>query len=295
MRRALDRGSTGLSLVGPFGFAVYGGLHLIIAVIAWRLAGGQGAASDASPTGALAELRASPESALLLTVATAGLWLLVAWQANEAIRDPDGGGAFHRGFAVVQAAGFGTIAYSATGYVTGSTATVDADAQTRQVVATAFSLPGGRVAVGGAGLVVIALAGYFVWQGLSGRFRNALHPRHVRGLLRQAVAVAAHIGYPAKGIAYGIVGALLVYGALTRDVGGIGGMNEGLTTLLDRRYGQVLLRLVAAGFALFGVYCVFLVFRALPRALEGDPETPAGPSAGPVGDPSDGAPAGPPS
>ncbi len=62
-------------------------------------------------------------------------------------------------------------------------------------------------------------------------------------------------GYPAKGVALGVVGALLVYAAVTFDPAKATGLDGALRTILDAPFGRVLLTLVALGIAAFGAYC----------------------------------------
>jgi hypothetical protein len=58
-------------------------------------------------------------------------------------------------------------------------------------------------------------------------------------------------------IAYGIIGLLLVYSAVTYDPEKATGMDTALKTLAGQPYGTALLLIVAAGLACFGAYCLF--------------------------------------
>jgi hypothetical protein len=63
------------------------------------------------------------------------------------------------------------------------------------------------------------------------------------------------IGFPAKGVALGLVGALLVYAAVTFDPSKASGLDGALRTILEAPFGQWLLTLVAIGIAAFGAFC----------------------------------------
>jgi hypothetical protein len=63
-------------------------------------------------------------------------------------------------------------------------------------------------------------------------------------------------GFPAKGVALGVVGALLVYAAVTFDPAQATGLDGALRTILGAPFGKVLLTLVAVGIAAFGAYCL---------------------------------------
>jgi hypothetical protein len=64
------------------------------------------------------------------------------------------------------------------------------------------------------------------------------------------------VGFPAKGVALGVVGGLLVYAAVTFDPARATGLDGALHTILSAPFGQVLLTLVAIGIAAFGAYCL---------------------------------------
>jgi hypothetical protein len=57
--------------------------------------------------------------------------------------------------------------------------------------------------------------------------------------------------------AYGIIGLLIAYSAVTYDPKKATGMDTALKTLAGQPYGTLLLLMVAAGLACFGVYCLF--------------------------------------
>jgi Domain of Unknown Function (DUF1206) len=74
-------------------------------------------------------------------------------------------------------------------------------------------------------------------------------PRSVRRL--------GTVGYCAKGTALGIVGSLFIWAAVTYDPEKAGGLDAALSTVRDQPFGSVLLAIIAAGLACFGVYCFF--------------------------------------
>ena len=70
-------------------------------------------------------------------------------------------------------------------------------------------------------------------------------------------SAAGSVGYCAKGIALTIIGRLFVWAAITYDPERAGGMDAALSTIRDQPFGSVLLAIMAAGIACFGVYCFF--------------------------------------
>jgi hypothetical protein len=62
------------------------------------------------------------------------------------------------------------------------------------------------------------------------------------------------VGFPGKGIALALVGALLCYAAITFDPSKAQGLDGALHTVLELPYGPYLLTLVAIGIAAFGAF-----------------------------------------
>jgi hypothetical protein len=74
---------------------------------------------------------------------------------------------------------------------------------------------------------------------------------------RTAAIRLGQAGYPALGVAYAIIGLLIVSMAVTYRPDKSVGLDAALTTLAAQTHGTALLLLVAAGLACFGVYCLF--------------------------------------
>jgi hypothetical protein len=73
--------------------------------------------------------------------------------------------------------------------------------------------------------------------------------------VRRLARVLGAVGYLAKGVAYTIVGVLLVLAAVRFDPNKARGLDAALRTTASKPYGAVLLGLIALGFAAFGLYC----------------------------------------
>ena len=74
---------------------------------------------------------------------------------------------------------------------------------------------------------------------------------------RKTVRWLGTLGYVAKGVAFAIVGALLVDAAVTDDPQKSTGLDAALRTLAHEPFGEFLLIVVGVGIAAFGVYCFF--------------------------------------
>jgi hypothetical protein len=93
--------------------------------------------------------------------------------------------------------------------------------------------------------------------GLKHKFERKLKMAGMRQHTRQVVRRLGQVGYTAKGIAYAIVGVLLVDAAITHDPSESRGLDAALRTLAEKPFGAVLLCLVALGFLAYGVFCFF--------------------------------------
>ena len=108
-----------------------------------------------------------------------------------------------------------------------------------------------------AGLGIVAVAVYLVHRGVARTFADDLDLAGAEPHARAAAIRFGQVGWPGLGGAYGIVGLLIVYSAVTYDPKKATGMDTALKTLAGQAYGTVLLLMVAAGLACFGAYCLF--------------------------------------
>lgn len=257
-----------LVLVARSGYVVSGLLHVAIGVIAARIALGSG--GEASSSGALGTMASNPFGQSLLWVAVLALVALGAWQlfqAWEDARDGAAGGlAGAKGdpkdtgrdaVSAVKNAAKGVV-YLALAFTTATFAaggSSSEDAKSQDLTATVMGLPGGRWLIGAVGLGVVAVGVYHVVSGITGRFLENLHglPRPPGG---RVARILGHVGYVAKGVALGVVGALFVIAAVQADPSDAGGMDKGLRTLGEQPFGQVLLIAVGLGFVACGLFSV---------------------------------------
>ena len=232
------------------GLVSYGLLHLVIAWIALQLVLGKRA--EASPEGALSQLGRQPLGAVLLWIMAVGLFTLAVWQAVEATigRDqPERDGRTRRRLASAGRA----VVYLALGVLAVGVATRAASGSgngEETISAKLMSVPFGQVLVALIGAIVISVGIAQVVKGVKQNFTEDLDraaPPTVRRL--------GTVGYCAKGTALGIIGCLFVWSAITYDPDKAGGMDAALRTIRDQPFGSVLLTIMAAGLACFGVYC----------------------------------------
>ena len=240
---------------GRLGLVAYGGVHLLIAVLALRVARGDGVRADKA--GALDTIAATGTGVALLWVIVVGLVALVLWQVTEAVfghrECPPRQRLVRVGINVAEAAIFGALAWTAAK----TAASGGAPTGERSDAGALFALPGGRILVALLGLGVLGLAGYAVYRGVTAAFLRELDLRGA-GLRRSfLVTRIGRAGWVALGSAYGTIGVLLVVAAVRYDPAQPVGLDAGLRALGAQPFGQVLLVLVALGLGVFGVHCLF--------------------------------------
>ncbi len=246
VRQAASRASDSalVSWGARLGYAANGLLHLLIAWIALQVAFGEGGGKNADQSGALGTLARESYGQVLLWVAFAGFVLLALWQLTEIATRHE---TSDRVKAAGKAVAYGAIAWTSLTFAQGGH--TSSSKQTKDFTGTLMEQPGGQFLVGAVGVGVIGIGAYHVYKGWKQKFLEDLreHPG------RFAV-LAARIGYPAKGVALGVVGVLFLVAAVTHKSGEATGLDGALRTLRDAPFGQVLLAAVALGIAAYGVY-----------------------------------------
>ena len=252
--------SDALEHLARIGLIAYGVVHLLLAWLALQLAWGGGSGESADQAGALATLAEQPLGRPLLWLLAVGLVALAAWQAAEVLRwrsrlsssgDARKKALERTGKAVAKAVLYAVLAVLAVRAATGG-----GGGGGQQQAAGVFGWPAGRWLVGLVGLVVIGVGVYLVHKGVSKRFLEEVDLGQAPPQTRRLVTRLGQAGFPAKGVALGVVGALLMYAAVTFDPARATGLDGALRTILGAPFGKVLLTLVAIGIAAFGAYCL---------------------------------------
>jgi hypothetical protein len=124
------------------------------------------------------------------------------------------------------------------------------------LTARVLAMPLGFLLVGGVGVGVVCVAAVVVYRGAKLKFTEDLDfTAASEGAVNAAIRLG-QVGHIALGVAYGTVGALIVTAAATHDAAKSSGLDVALKTLASQPFGKVLLAVVAAGLACFGLYCV---------------------------------------
>ena len=259
VRRVTD--SPVLTHLARAGLIAYGAMHLLIAVLALRLAMGLRGA-DADQTGALHTVAGGPGGRLLLLAIGLGMLSLAVWQAAEVLLwwhgllDPA-----HRVHTAVvctkclaKGAVYGFLGLTALLFSVGLE--YEADERLRGLTEETLLIPGGAVLVGAVAAGVVAVGIYTFARGCTGGFMRDIDLPAAPDRWEPVIEALGRIGYLAKGIAFGLVGVLLWRAAASSDVSTATGLDGAMTAIAGVRAGPWLLAGVAAGFAAFGIYAL---------------------------------------
>ena len=226
------------------GYALNGLLHIVIGVIALRLAWAS-SASSADQSGALGTLAENPFGKVVLWVAVVGWLGLGLWQVTEAITGSSD--APDRVKAAAKAVIYLVLSWSAFTFARGGSKS--SKRQSTDFTATLMGQPFGVWLVGAVGVAVVAVGGYHIVKGGQKKFLEDLESHPGPWVVR-----AGQFGYVAKGVALAIVGGLFVVAAVRHRPSDAKGLDGALHTLLGAPYGQFLLTVVALGLIAYGVY-----------------------------------------
>jgi hypothetical protein len=262
-----------LEHLARLGLIAYALMHVLIAVLATRLAWGV-ATSDADQTGALATVGTWSGGTVVLWLIGLGMLSLAVWQAGEVLLwwrgllDPD-----HRlrtayvcAKCLAKAFVYGLLGVTALLFAVGLD--YEADERVRELTVDTLGLPGGTVLVGAGAAGVCAVGLYVLARGFTGGFMKDIDLRAAPDRWEPWIEGVGRVGYVAKGIAFGLVGVLLWRAAISSDVTDATGLDGALTAIARAAAGPWLLTGIAAGFGFFGVYAL-----ARARYPDRDPST----------------------
>lgn len=244
-----------LETLGRVGYAVKGGVYVLMGILA--VAAARGGGETDGQKGALHELAGTPFGGVLLTIAAIGLAAYALWRVALALLDPEGEGSDGKGLAtrafyLLSAASYGTLAYTAVRVLQGAS---ESGGGTESRTATLLSQPAGPWLVGLVGLGVVAYGGREFYRAYTASFMDKLALSGEAAARRSTVRHIGQAGLSARGVVYAIIGAFLVVAAWQSDPEEAKGLDEALSALRDQSFGPVLLGLVALGLIAYGLYC----------------------------------------
>lgn len=249
--------------LGRVGLVGYGLVHLTLAWLALQMALDVRAA-PVDTDRAVSAIGRSPGGVLVLVVVAVGLVAFALWQVTAAavgFRWVSGGERFRKRFgAVSKAVAVTAMAVIVIDYLTGQVS----GATVSSLAADLLSAPAGRILLGLAAVIILAIAGGMVYTGVRRTFMGDLDVRRLPQATRRSIEVVGAVGTLARALALAVVGLLAGMAAFLADPGRAGGLDAALRALGSTVLGTSVLVVVAVGFGAYGVYC--LVDAATRRA-----------------------------
>jgi hypothetical protein len=243
-------------VLGRVGLASYGVVNLLVAWLTTRVAfGASEAEAEAGKGGAVQHIAETGWGAGLLWVIGIGLLALALWQLAEAIRRHGRQtGVGPRLVSAAEAVAFVVLGISAVRAAAGR-GSGGSNEEQADFTARVLGAPGGPVLVGTAGVLLVGVAALLAGKGLTRRFLDDLDLSAASIATRRLVGGLGQVGYLTLGLAYGIVGGLIVAAATEHDPEKATGLDTALGGLAEHPYGTGLLLVIALGFACFGAFC----------------------------------------
>ncbi|MDT7648128.1 MAG: hypothetical protein QOC75_5128 [Pseudonocardiales bacterium] len=250
--------STSLEMVARAGLVAYGLVHLLIGWLAIKIAWSGPAGNSADASGAMATLAAQPFGKILLWLVAIGLVALALWQVSEAIW----GHRYRHGVAQARekfTSGAMALVYVALGVSAASVALgsrASSSQSEKHATSGVLAVPGGRVIVVAAGLFILGIGIAGLVRGVRKSFSEEIDTTSLSPATRNAVTRLGQVGYIAKGLALGVVGALLTYATLSFKQQDTQGLDGAMQAILAQPFGKFLLTAVALGFVAFGLFAI---------------------------------------
>ncbi len=248
--------------LGRVGVGALGVVYLLLAWISLQVAFG-GSSKSADNSGALHELAGKPFGRWLLALMAIGLFAYAVWQLLLAAigyqQEKEAQRLGQRIGAVAKAVVGLALGVQAAKLAIGSSSK-DSSKNQEDWTAKLLGAPAGRVLVVIVGLVVIGVAGFLIYQGIEKKFLKKLEGHSSETIVRLGQA-----GWVARGVAFGILGVLVVVAGVKSQPAKARGLDNALKTLAGAPYGKWVLCLIALGFAAYGVFQVITA----PRHVEG--------------------------
>ncbi|WP_432534046.1 DUF1206 domain-containing protein [Kineococcus arenarius] len=240
--RFAERHETTVKRVGRAGVLAEGVVYLLVAWLALQIAFGT-APAQADTSGAMSRIAAQPFGQVLLALLTLGFAAMVVWQVFAAVAAD---GAAERVKAVVKAVVAAVLGVSSARFLLGGGTSSGQQQQT--LTQRVLEAPGGQVLVVVVGLVVAGVGVGLAVRGMMKKFEDK-----VEGSLSPALTALGVAGWVARGVAFGVLGVLVVLSA-NGDTAKSRGLDAAFHEIAQQPYGRVLLTVVALGVAAYAVF-----------------------------------------
>jgi hypothetical protein len=265
-RSARALGSTGVAgenfvrsrafeLLSRAGFVARALIYAIIGILALKLAFGYGGKLT-NQQGALHTVANQPFGKFLLTLVAIGLggyslWRLVRAWIGHGREGSDS--SFERIAAFASGIAYGAMCVLAIEILLGAGGGTSSGSP-KKATAGVFGWPLGAWIVGIAGGVMIGVALYQGYRGITKKFLDDSKVAEMPPRLKEWISRLGTIGHLARMIVFGLVGIFLIKAAIDYSPNKAVGLDGALAKIVHRSYGPFLLGVVAVGLIAFALY-----------------------------------------
>lgn len=257
--------STFMGWLARAGLTARGLVYIVLGWLAVLL--GLGDRANVDQRGALTEILDRPYGGAMVWLLTLGFAAYAVWRLSEAAFGATGEGKKAGPRVKSLARGIAYIAMAVTAQSLLHGARETQSGQQGNIAGTVMQHQGGRLALGIAGLAVMAVGLWLVREGWTTAFIHYFKALPIRR--RKVIVWLGRIGIIARGVVFAVSGLLVVVAAWTVDPEKAGGIDQAFRTLLEQPFGTALVVLLGAGLLLFGVYG--LAEAAWRRVIDGSP------------------------
>jgi hypothetical protein len=248
--------SRAFELLSRAGFVARGLIYAIIGILALKLAFGHGGKLT-DQKGALHTVANQPFGKVLLTLVAIGLggyslWRLVRAAIGHGPEGSDTG--FDRVAAFASGIAYGVMCALAIEILLGAGG--GSRGNVKKSTAGVLGWPAGTWIVGIAGVVLIGVALYQGYRGITKKFLDESKVEEMGPQMKKWISRLGTFGHLARMVVFGLVGVFVVKAAIDYTPSKAVGLDGALAKIVHHSYGPVLLGIVATGLIAFAVYSV---------------------------------------
>src|ERR1035441_7537109 len=239
------------------GLVARGVVYGIVGILALKLAVGSGGKAT-TQRGALITIANQPFGHALLIVTAVGLagyalWRLVRAGIGHGTEQDDS--SFRRVAGAASGLAYAALCVTAVKILTGASSSGGSNSP-RKTTGGVLDWTGGTVIVGVAGAILIGVALFQGYKGVSKKFLDDSKTREMSREVKRGVTAIGIFGHLARMVVFGLIGYGLVKAAVDYDPRTAIGLDGALSKLSHNSYGPFLLGVVAAGLIGFALYSI---------------------------------------
>jgi hypothetical protein len=239
------------------GLLARGVVYGIIGILALKLAVGSSGKAT-TQRGALMTLAQEPFGKAMLIATAVGLagyalWRLVRAGIGHGTEQNDSG--FKRVAGVASGLAYAALCVTAVKILTGASSSGGSNSP-KQTTGGVLGWTGGTVIVGVVGAILIGVALFQGYKGVSKKFLEDSKTREMSRAVKRGFTAIGVFGHLARMVVFGLIGYGLVTAAVDYAPRRALGIDGALSKLAHQPYGPLLLGVVAAGLIGFALYSI---------------------------------------